>query len=64
MNINTTAVANNLSITGQAMQINNVQSTAWAPVYAFTNVSVGAVGGAFNVSGTAVGNNVSVKPGT
>lgn len=63
--ISTTAVANNLSITGQAQLINNTQILRRAPVIANTTVNIANnVGGHLNVTGTAVGNNISVKPKT
>ena len=64
VDINTTSVANNLSIEGRVAQINNVQNSSWAPVNSTTNVSIGAVGAGLSVVGTAVGNNMSWKLGS
>ncbi|OYU69600.1 MAG: hypothetical protein CFE28_06055 [Alphaproteobacteria bacterium PA2] len=56
-----TAVANNLSIEGRVAQINNTQTSSWAPVNATANVNLGYAGANVNVSGSAIGNNLSWK---
>lgn len=56
----TTAVANNLSVTGRIQALNNNQSSTSNPVTATSNITAN-VGGAVNVSATAIGNNINLK---
>lgn len=59
--ITTTAVANNISIEGRVAQINNTQTSSWAPVLATTNANIANVGGNLSITGAAIGNNLSWK---
>ena len=58
--INTTAVGNNLSVEGRIASLTNRQTDTWAPIQAFSNITIGSVGaGGLTIANTAVGNNAS-----
>jgi hypothetical protein len=58
--INTTAVGNNLSVEGRIASLSTRQTDTWAPIQAFSNVTIGSVGaGGLTIGNTAVGNNAS-----